>query len=932
MWPKAKARAKGPKAKDPRKGKARTKASRKIPKARASHSRVAKAMQLHPPKGGSKSQGKGTDAANQCNYCGKFGHWKRDCRKFQADKANGQVRQVDGDSSQHAASSPGGSSAAQHSPSATSYKSAGNVNRVAFNDSTVIIEDLTEFSQCGSSLHGSLRMVCACSSKFAQFDMACTDNDDSWTFAPAFEDEPIQVQHVRMMSFSGETASEIILDSGADTSALPLAYGDVGESCMHEIGAQDFIDAQGGKLDIRDTRLATVDLGNGVVLRERFIIANISSPLLALGHIVRAGWELNHMADGVYLVKNDKAISVNFKRNSLCVQGCIWMVSEDDVFSPKASRVEPSPAAIRAIHLEPVLRKLLPGEIYDPESVIEVLTLAHVHCVASEDLGFRFIEGEQRPFFDDDVPEEPGPPQPVIEEPAAVPEAEPLDEDRVVPYQDESSVTVDGIVFTAGCTALGLSKRGSKKDCMKRMVEVVKTRELMEAQAVEAKLKQDVERHAIPQSKPVAPSDAELGHSVISFDFFYCNRMKDESDKLTVLIVSDRDTGLCAAMPTLQKGGKSLNYLVTEMCRFVVQCGHTAVGLRCDSEPSTLALLEAVKKALAGLRIIVFPEPAPTGDHRANGAAEAMVATIRNKANLLVSQIEEATGCKEPIFGCLHPVYAWAIIHSSWIHNRYVVKQTMTGFERATGRHYTGKVAFFGESVLGYLRTSQKGLPQWRRAIWLSKSATNDCHILGTEKGLFVTRSAPPVGIAIGDFKLDDTDALAVRKYARAHPFEDVDPKALSTEAGVTDADASLADGQQSQQADLPSSSTPFGGDSNMAHGESAPVTPLGHGEKHDTEHDQEGSAAKKSHVETSAEHGNVVPQTPVEGVELLDDTPFEQMASPQKAGRHDEKQGGVNLLWCIRNIECLDFGASATLSVWTLNLMFLCSVTMWIL
>ena len=37
----------------------------------------------------------------------------------------------------------------------------------------------------------------------------------------------------------------------------------------------------------------------------------------------------------------------------------------------------------------------------------------------------------------------------------------------------------------AGCTSLGLSTRGSKKDCF----EFFKTRELVEAQAVEAKLK-----------------------------------------------------------------------------------------------------------------------------------------------------------------------------------------------------------------------------------------------------------------------------------------------------------------------------------------------------------------------------------------------------------------------------------------------------------
>jgi len=111
------------------------------------------------------------------------------------------------------------------------------------------------------------------------------------------------------------------------------------------------------------------------------------------------------------------------------------------------------------------------------------------------------------------------------------------------------------------------------------------------------------------------------------------------------------------------------------MCRFIVHCGHTEIGLRCGSEPSTLSSLEAVRKACATLRITAHAEPAPTGDHRANGAAEAMVEVIRAKANLLVSQIEWETGCKEPIFGCCHPVYTWAIVHSSWLHNHFTVLQ-----------------------------------------------------------------------------------------------------------------------------------------------------------------------------------------------------------------------------------------------------------------
>ena len=149
--------------------------------------------------------------------------------------------------------------------------------------------------------------------------------------------------------------------------------------------------------------------------------------------------------------------------------------------------------------------------------------------------------------------------------------------------------------------------------------------------------------------------------------------MRDEDDKLTVLIVHDRDANMCGAFPTQQKGGRSFQYLVTELSRFIVQTGHVEVSLKCDCEPSTTSLSEAVHEACAGLRITVHLEPTPTGDHQANGAAEAMMHVLRSKANLLVQQIEDAIGCTKPVFGCLHPVYSWAIVHSGWLHNHFVV-------------------------------------------------------------------------------------------------------------------------------------------------------------------------------------------------------------------------------------------------------------------
>lgn len=116
------------------------------------------------------------------------------------------------------------------------------------------------------------------------------------------------------------------------------------------------------------------------------------------------------------------------------------------------------------------------------------------------------------------------------------------------------------------------------------------------------------------------------------------------------------------------------------------------------------------------------------------------------------------------------------------------------------------------ETVLGYLKTDLKGFPKWTRGVWLTKTMTNDCHMIGTPAGTFVTpsirrlpeyfqlellgelvtspgeryarlghrlvyskRVSQPFGVAVGtDLKLGDREALAVRDFAR-----DTRPKML---------------------------------------------------------------------------------------------------------------------------------------------------------
>ena len=60
-----------------------------------------------------------------------------------------------------------------------------------------------------------------------------------------------------------------------------------------------------------------------------------------------------------------------------------------------------------------------------------------------------------------------------------------------------------------------------------------------------------------------------------------------------------------------------------------------------------------------------------------------------------MTQIEKALGIDMTI-SSMHPLFAWSLVHSSWIHNRYVVRAGQTAYELCSARMYGGKIALFG--------------------------------------------------------------------------------------------------------------------------------------------------------------------------------------------------------------------------------------------
>ena len=149
-----------------------------------------------------------------------------------------------------------------------------------------------------------------------------------------------------------------------------------------------------------------------------------------------------------------------------------------------------------------------------------VLTLAHVFAIPPEQLGFN-VDPANLPPLAQQV-EQPADEIEVEAEEREVPvdiavgEAAP--EDRVVEAPVEhDAVIVDGVSLSLssslanirlGCESLGLSKRGGKEKCLKRMLEHVRAQELIAVTSATVKIQRENSRVPTEQSRPVVPSQS----------------------------------------------------------------------------------------------------------------------------------------------------------------------------------------------------------------------------------------------------------------------------------------------------------------------------------------------------------------------------------------------------------------------------------------
>ena len=286
-------------------------------------------------KGDSKGQSKGKGKYkndNNCRICGKPGHWGNECWMNK-----GSVKHV----SEEPSSST--SSNASTAPISASVKRVFNLASDDHVPETVIYT-IAEGHSDRESVDSWWCRVVQCVDLFEQDDDEVIDYDcasytvyDMTTTDAYPEDFDWVVRGVHghipeapVLWERDPNVCEVVLDSGADVSVMPVAWLDHGFGSVAH-GQVRMQDAQGNSMPCQGSRLITLDLGP-ICVQEQFYASAVSTPLMSLGRLLRQGWSVEQRHGNLCLcnVPEEVEIPISFKRNSLVVQASVHMVQTSD--------------------------------------------------------------------------------------------------------------------------------------------------------------------------------------------------------------------------------------------------------------------------------------------------------------------------------------------------------------------------------------------------------------------------------------------------------------------------------------------------------------------------------------------------------------------------------------------------------------------------
>ena len=149
--------------------------------------------------------------------------------------------------------------------------------------------------------------------------------------AERIEQEEEGTFFVRAARRQGPREIAVVLDSGADISFAPMWMKRYGRRAPNTARIV-LRDAQGSRIRVSDQRIIEVEFkdtqGNIVKVEEVFLISSVVHPLLAVGKLLKEGWEFRDgSATGTFLTEGATKIAVNYNNNSLTTRAFVRAVN-----------------------------------------------------------------------------------------------------------------------------------------------------------------------------------------------------------------------------------------------------------------------------------------------------------------------------------------------------------------------------------------------------------------------------------------------------------------------------------------------------------------------------------------------------------------------------------------------------------------------------
>ena len=165
-------------------------------------------------------------------------------------------------------------------------------------------------------------------------------------------------------------AIQIVLDSGADLLPRNMRYA--GQSFRSALSNMRISDAQGSRIRVDDERVVTLEVtghdGMPVQITEKFLVADVTGPLLAIGKLIRSGWgNFHHAGDGdvpgPFLSDGETFVPVCMSRNSLSAKARVVTGIREDRPQDYEEEFDSTAQVRMIVELCPVLQEVVNGEM-----------------------------------------------------------------------------------------------------------------------------------------------------------------------------------------------------------------------------------------------------------------------------------------------------------------------------------------------------------------------------------------------------------------------------------------------------------------------------------------------------------------------------------------------------------------------------------------